>query len=256
MRTHTTVILAGIALLAFVVGCSEAERNTSGTETPDKTSEVSSTPSAGAGQPSGKQGEVVETMNSGGYTYVLVDAGGGPAWYAGPPIQVAVGETVVLPPNPMPMRNFESPTLGRTFDLLYLVGAISKVGGTEAASAVKKAHATAPAGAPDADFAGISKAEGGLTVAEIFKAGAGGAGREVVLRGKVVKYNAGIMGKNWLHVRDGTGEAGTNDLTVTTLDRVKVGDTVLVTGKVSADRDFGHGYKYALLIEEAKLVVE
>ena len=103
------------------------------------------------------------------------------------------------------------------------------------------------------DLAGIEKAEGGLTVAEVFEAE---AGREVVLRGKVVKFNSNIMGKNWLHVRDGTGGAGTNDITVTTLDSAKVGDIVLVTGKLAADRDFGSGYKYAHLIEDAKLVVE
>jgi hypothetical protein len=71
-----------------------------------------------------------------------------------------------------------------------------------------------------------------------------------------VKYNAQIMGKNWLHVRDGSGTEGTNDLTITTAGTAKVGDLVLVTGTLAADRNFGSGYKYALIVEDAKVVVE
>jgi hypothetical protein len=169
---------------------------------------------------------------------------------------VAVGDEVDLPTNGMPMRNFESKALGRTFEVIYFVNAITGAGATDAAAAVAKAHGTVPAAAAGVDLAGIARADGGMTVAEIFQAGKDARGREVVLRGKVVKYNGGIMGKNWLHVRDGTGAAGTNDLTVTTMDQARVGDTVLVTGKLSADRDFGYGYKYDLLIEDAKVVVE
>ncbi len=256
MRTNTILMAAGIMMLAFVVGCNETEQKTPGPGNADKTPGVSATPPAATAQPSVKQGRVVKTMNSGGYTYVQVDVGGGQDWYAGPQTQVAVGETVILPTNAMPMRNFESKTLGRTFDLVYFVGDIRKAGGTEAGPAAGKPHGVAPVVAPDLDLAGITKAAGGLTVAEIFKAGASAAGREVILRGKVVKFNSGIMGKNWLHVRDGTGDAGTNDITITTMDSARVGDTVLVTGKLVADRDFGHGYKYPLLIEDAKLVVQ
>jgi hypothetical protein len=71
-----------------------------------------------------------------------------------------------------------------------------------------------------------------------------------------VKYNGGIMGKNWLHIRDGSGQEGNNDLTVTTDAPAKVGDTVLVKGKVSTDRDFGGGYKYPVIVEDAKVTVE
>jgi hypothetical protein len=72
----------------------------------------------------------------------------------------------------------------------------------------------------------------------------------------VVKYNSGIMGKNWLHVQDGSGEAGTNDLTVTTMATAAVGDTVLVKGMAVTDKDFGYGYKYAFIIEDAQVTVE
>ena len=81
-------------------------------------------------------------------------------------------------------------------------------------------------------------------------------GKRVMLRGKVVKYNEAIMGKNWLHLRDGTGKDPTDDLTVTTQAKAKVGDTVLVEGTVTLDKDLGAGYKYDVIIEDAKVKIE
>ena len=103
----------------------------------------------------------------------------------------------------------------------------------------------------------VPKASGkdARTVAEVFAQRAVLRGKAVTVRGKVVKYNPGIMGKNWIHLRDGSGSAGnsTDDLTVTTGDRTKVGDVVVVKGVVHTDRDLGSGYKYSVLIEEATL---
>ena len=75
------------------------------------------------------------------------------------------------------------------------------------------------------------------------------------MRGKVVKYSPGIMGKNWLHLRDGTGSAAnsTNDIVVTTTSETKNGDVVTARGTVRTDNDFGSGYAYKVLIEQATL---
>jgi len=82
-------------------------------------------------------------------------------------------------------------------------------------------------------------------------------GQKVTVRGKVVKVNAGIMNTNWLHVRDGSGAEGTNDLTVTTAGTVPgVGDTVLLTGTVALNKDFGMGYSYDVIVEDAEVTVE
>lgn len=77
------------------------------------------------------------------------------------------------------------------------------------------------------------------------------SGQRVQISGKVVKVNNGIMGKNFFHVQDGSGKSGANDLTVTTQDVVKVGDQVTVTGVLTVNRDFGAGYSYPLIVEEA-----
>lgn len=77
------------------------------------------------------------------------------------------------------------------------------------------------------------------------------SGQRIQISGKVVKVNNGIMGKNFFHVQDGSGKSGANDLTVTTQDIVQVGDQVTVTGVVTVNRDFGAGYSYPLIVEEA-----
>jgi hypothetical protein len=75
------------------------------------------------------------------------------------------------------------------------------------------------------------------------------------VRGQVVKVNTGIMGKNWLHLRDGSGSAadGSNDILVTTKDIAALGDVVSAKGTVRTEVNLGSGYNYAVLIEDAAL---
>jgi hypothetical protein len=212
-------------------------------------------------------GEVIETMNTGGYTYVQVDTGSEKIWAAAPECVVKVGDQVVIPQG-IAMQDYHSKTLDREFELVYFVGSIQSDSGEPLTPAKgmpsghppmaghgATPHKTAPA---EIDVSGVKKAEGGRTVADIYANKTELSDKEVILRGKVVKYNHQIMGKNWLHVRDGSGDAdaGTNDLTVTTDVAVHVGDTVLVTGQVHLDKDFGYGYQYDVIIEDAQVVVE
>jgi hypothetical protein len=103
----------------------------------------------------------------------------------------------------------------------------------------------------------VAKATGpnAKTVEEIVTQRAQLKDKPVVVRGKVVKFNAGIMGKNWVHLRDGTGEdaKGSNDILVTTQGQAKPGDVVTASGTVRIDKDFGSGYAYGVLIEDATL---
>jgi len=103
----------------------------------------------------------------------------------------------------------------------------------------------------------VEKAKGAdaYTVAEAYDKAAKLDKKTVVVRGKVVKVSKGIMGKNWAHLRDGSGDAGkgTNNLVVTTQDLPKVGDVVTAKGTLYKDKDFGAGYKYQVIVEEATL---
>ena len=136
---------------------------------------------------------------------------------------------------------------------------VAKAPEAPAASAAPQMPAGHPAAEPgeEVDLSGIAKAEGGKTVAEVFAEKDALGGQPVTVRGKVVKVNAGIMGKNWLHVRDGSGAEGTNDLTVTTAGELPaLGATVVVTGPVTLDKDFGMGYAYDVIVEDAEVKVE
>lgn len=97
-----------------------------------------------------------------------------------------------------------------------------------------------------------AKAEA-VKVADIFAKRDKLNGKKVTVKGKVVKYNAGIMGKNWVHIQDGSGKQGTNDITATTNDVAAAGDTVTVTGTVVVNKDFGSGYKYDVILEDATI---
>ncbi len=212
--------------------------------------------SAGPGMATGTTGKVVETMNSGGYTYVQVDDGRKKIWAAAPQFAVAVGDQVVVPEG-VPMTDFHSKTLERTFDVVYFVADIQVLGSRSAKEQIAAAHGAAgQAAAPAVDLSNIKKAAGGHTVAELFANKASLAGKEVVVRGRVVKSTPEVMGKNWLHIRDGSGDSGSNDLTVTTSAAADVGKTVLVRGKLSTDKDFGAGYRYDIIIEDATVAVE
>ena len=192
-------------------------------------------------------GTVVETMDASTYTYALLEKDGKKFWVAGPQTKLAIG-TVIGPVQGSPMPGFHSDTLKRTFDQIYFISAFPIAGGAPA-----NPHTTAPAAAA---VEKIEPVQGGTTVAKIFEDKAALAGKPVVLRGKVVKVNNGILGRNWVHLQDGTGAAGTNDLMVTTNATATVGDVVVVRGKVAVDQDFGGGYRYAVLVEDATLAAK
>ena len=101
----------------------------------------------------------------------------------------------------------------------------------------------------------VEKAKGAdaYTVSEAYEKAGKLDKKAVVVRGKVVKVSTGIMGKNWVHLRDGSGDPGkgTNNLVVTTQDVPKVGDVVTAKGTLHKDKDFGAGYLYKVIIEEA-----
>jgi len=196
-------------------------------------------------------GAVAETMDAAGYTYARVERGNGTSvWLAGPQTKLAVGSKLGAMRGTV-MPKFHSDTLNRTFDQIYFVDHYTVAGG-----AIPNPHAGSAAAVQataNAPTEKITPAPGGATVATVFADKAKLGGKPVVVRGKVTKVNNGILGKNWLHLQDGTGSTGTNDLLVTTQATAKVGDIVTARGTLALDKDFGAGYKYAVLLEDATL---
>jgi hypothetical protein len=246
------VIVVVSMMLAVVAGC---KNDVEKTQAPAAPQVVSPEPAASTPQ-GGISGKVAETMEASGYTYVLVDKGTEKVWVAGPRTAVKVGDEVYIPEG-SPMAKFESKSLKRTFDQIIFSSAIMVGGADKAIATAQKPadHTKAPTDAA-VDLKGITKATGGKSVAEVFAERKALNGKKVLVRGKVVKAMSGIMGKNWLHVKDGTGGSGSDDLVVTTNVTAKVGDKVLVNGMVASDKDFGSGYRYDVIVEDAEVKVE
>ncbi len=248
--------VAAVASIAVLMGCDTQRSKSSGSpETPP--------PSQVASNPGECTGPVLETMDAGSYTYVKLECGGNEVWAAGPQTPLKVGDAVSLNQS-MAMSNFESKTLNRTFDSIFFVtsfgsageGGVGGSGGLPADHMLASPHQSPTESPATFDFSGIQKPEGGRTVAEIFADKDDLSGKDVLVRGKVVKFTAEVLGKNWIHLQDGTGTTDTNDLTVTTSATAKIGDVILVKGKVLLDKDFGYGYQYDVLVDDAVVTVE
>ena len=242
---------------------------------------AATTSAAGADAGTGGEGKVVETMNSGGYTYLLVESGKDKTWVAIPETTVSKGATVQYAAG-MVMQNFHSKTLDRTFaSIVFSPGLEGTAAGPMEQSADKTGTASnsfdaaveAEKGAKPAPMSTsggslgaivpfseikVEKASGamGHTVQEIFSKAKELDGKTVQVRGKVMKINLGIMGRNWVHLQDGSGDPMTNthDLVITTSESPAQGEILAFEGKLSADKDFGAGYAYSVIIEDAKII--
>lgn len=214
-------------------------------------------PLAFAGEPPAVvKGEVMETMNAGGYTYLRLKTRGGETWAAVNRASVRKGAEVTIA-NAMEMHDFESKSLKKTFPKILFGTLGGADGNAQGASADMAAAHAGLAKTKEATDIHVPKASdaNAKTVAEIVTKANELKDKPVLVRGKVVKYNPGIMGKNWVHLRDGSGSAAndTNDVLVTTMDKAKTGDVVSVQGVVRTNKDYGAGYAYKVLIEEATL---
>jgi hypothetical protein len=201
--------------------------------------------------------KVVDNIDAANYTYLKVSenlpngqAGGNEYWIAVPQMKVEKGETLYYSQG-LEMKDFHSKTLNKTFKSIYFVQSVSK---TPQTAAVSSAHPGAsPASKADVS---VEHLKNGYTVAQIFNKKKSLAGKTVMIRGQVTKYNPDIMDKNWIHIQDGTGSDGNYDLLVTSSQTAAVGDIVVVEGTVAVNKDFGAGYSYTVLLENGKIKVE
>ena len=260
MRRLSAVLLVAVA----IAGCKKSE--------PPAAAPQAAAPAAAA-EPQGTtiKGKVLERLDAPPqYSYLKLQVGKEEMWAAVPISTTEKGKEVTVV-NAMPMANFESKTLNRKFETVFfgtLEGATppptpggdanAKAANTMDPSPANMAaqHANVGKGAVEVGNVKVDKATGAdaRTVAEVYAQKGQLKDKAVTIRGKVVKYNAGIMGKNWLHLRDGSGKADVdNDLTITSDDVANVGDVVVIKGMVRIDQDFSHGYKYPVLVDGAKI---
>ena len=269
--------------LALFSGCARKEASATATAKPEAQAPAASASSATNVVPLAPQqtqfltvsGRVLETMDASGYTYMRLETSSGETWAAVNKTKVVKGDMVTVA-NAASMDGFQSKTLNRTFERIVF-GTLAAPGGAAAAAPAPMIADHAPAtgvapasreqmaaqhgqaaGGPDDTLdVSVPKAEGAnaKTVAELWAQRAALKGKDVAVKARVVKVTSGVMGKNWLHVRDGSGSkaAKDNDLTVTTDASAKVGDVVTLSGIVTVDKDFGAGYTYPVILENAML---
>lgn len=225
-----------------------------------KTPDANTTPRGGSSDAPAAAGDaltgpVLEQLAASPYVYLRIRTSQGEVWAAVPEATVETGSVVTVS-GAMLMTNFESATLKRTFDRVYF-GTLGPEGSAMAGSGGDP-HAGVGRQPAPVDVGTVEKATGAdaHTVAEIWAQKAALEGKTVTLRGVVVKANNGVMGKNWIHLQDGSGDAaqGTNDMTVTSGDQAATGATITVKGTVRTGKDFGAGYVYPVLVEDARIV--
>lgn len=192
---------------------------------------------------------VEEVLQTTSYTYLLANENGITSWLALPKMDAAVGE-VYFYQSGTEMRDFKSAELNRIFDSIMLLP------GIQSAETIEKDTAALQNTKPLAkeEKIAIIPVEGSITIAALFANKEIYSNKVVKIKGKVVKFNSNILGKNWIHLQDGSEHEGKNDLTITTDIETQVGDIILIEGMVILNKDFGSGYFYNVIMEEGKIV--
>jgi hypothetical protein len=193
-----------------------------------------------------------EVIQAGDYTYLNVSEKRKKIWLAVPGMQAAKGDKISFSGG-MVMTDFFSRELNRTFpSVLFLEGVTLENKKGENAGMINNPH-VASVKTEKIDIS-IDPVEGCISLAMLLEKKTEYSGETVKVRGKVSKYNSGILGKNWIHLQDGSEYNGAFDLTITTDSQLVVGDTVTFEGKIILNKDFGYGYFYEVIMEDGKLI--
>jgi hypothetical protein len=269
------VCFTGLAIILGLIACGNV---TSDTESKVPTDQFSKAPAQASDVPqlAARSGKVVEKLDVSIYTYIRLDDGAGnESWAAVPNTNLEIGEQITLKGG-MVVRNFNSKALNRTFDSIIFAAGVIRADGdknagtqaiTMAGSDVNQSRMAAPGPTPQTPgghakvpFSKLkvekSTAQNGYTVEELFAKGASLNNQKITVKGQVVKVNPDIMERNWLHIQDGTGDPAknTHDLVVTSSDIAEIGAIISIEGILAADKDFGFGYRYDVIIEDAVLL--
>jgi hypothetical protein len=197
------------------------------------------------------ESKVLEVLQANSYTYVKAEENSSEIWLAIMKSEIEVGKTYYYG-DAMEMKNFQSKDLDRTFESILFLSGLSESPVENNTAAVmtpeQDPHKKKEVTKKDMN---IQHEKGETTIANLYDNKETLKSKKVTVKGVVTKYNPGIMNRNWVHIQDGTGGENSFDLTITTQDQVTVGSIAKFEGVVAIDKDFGHGYKYDLILEEA-----
>ncbi|MEL0455890.1 hypothetical protein WJN01_06600 [Flavobacteriaceae bacterium SZ-1-7] len=201
---------------------------------------------------------VKEVLPTSKYVYLNVTENGGePYWIASRSMKVNVGETYYYKGGLL-KTNFESKEYDRVFDRVYLISSLISASehGKEGASPSDESYTPVPSNMPKVDIEmhteKVVHHQGSMKISELVNNPKKFEGQTVQLDGVCTKINAGIMNRNWIHIKDGTMDD--YDLVVTSDAYVPEGALFTIKAQVVLNKDFGAGYKYDLILENGTLI--
>lgn len=247
MKAVTKLIIALFVLSLVIGACGEDSKDKTSVDTNQAVNNVHSC-------------KVVEIEHTPDYTYLNVEENENTFWIAVPRLDIKEGENVYFS-RFMEMKNFESSTLNKTFESVLFVEDISFTPHVGGQSGMMMGNQSAETMHGRNVVSQVTNVEiqplgDGKTISKIYENGSELKGQKVKVRAKVTKFNRSIMDRNWVHLQDGTNFNGKYDLLATTLDETQVGAVVIVEGIVDTDVDFGAGYKYDIMLKDAKVTAE
>ena len=201
--------------------------------------------------PKAHQIKVKEVLQASTYTYLFVNENKEDYWIAVSKVDIKVDDHLYYN-KALEMKDFKSEELDRTFDQILFV---EDLGGMKlkTESIPNDSLHNKLKDQEEKPIINVDEAADGIRISELMKNRDNYANKKIIIRGQVVKVNAGIMDRNWVHLKDGTSHSGKSDLTFTTHEEVKVGDIVTFAGTVALDKEYGAGYVYPLIVENAIL---
>lgn len=191
--------------------------------------------------------KILEVIQAASYTYMRVSEDKKEYWVATVKDDAAVGGDYTYG-EALEMRDFKSKELDRTFPVIYFISEDAGMGGGEPVTEAAPVTMGKPKVEQNTDVV-IPQSDGGVSIGELYKNRDKYSNQKVWVKGKVVKVNKEVMGKNWVHLQDGTSDSGSFDLTVTTTETANVGDVLEFEGTIILNKDFGAGYTYDLIME-------
>ena len=197
--------------------------------------------------------KVNEVLQANAYTYLNVSENGSDYWIAVSKQDASPGEQYIFEKS-LEMTDFKSKDLDKLFERILFVDNL--VSADHANQDISEKNIKDHMGRKTIGFdenIHIEKSQDDLTIENLFKNSSTYEGKTVTVKGQVTKVNNNIMNKNWLHIQDGTKFNDNYDLTITSSMNAQNGDIITATGKVVLNKDFGAGYFYKLLIEDAEI---
>jgi hypothetical protein len=241
-------IIVATLFTVMLIACDSKPKVIEAVDTATETQQAAQDPSASALH----KVVVEEVLPTSKYTYLNVSENGEKTWIAIPKKDVKVGGTYYYRGG-LKKTNFKSVEYDRVFETLYLVSDVSEDPGMGGATG-SSPHAGMSEEPQLEQTTKLEPPTGGISIAELLKNRQKYDGQTVRVKGRCVKLNNMIMSRNWIHLQDGSTKDQGIDLTVTTTENVPLGSIVAFEGKIALNKDFGAGYKYEIIMEEAHLL--